>query len=750
MDRRTPDAQPYQTDRSERFRPIEIDESGKKTAQYGTIEQESTAAERIGGAAGSTKSVYAGNRSVLGNSVESWAYRVNRSQADVTERYINNAAGKDIIADPHTVTQASSQASAFRESVRSADVSEAPASIGVNSQRRSTQPERQPETIKRTAKPLKAGVYGYRPRSGKYRRAAEGHSKSAHAKQSKKAGKAEKAGRTGVGTTVRVAESAAINAVLTDEQDASSVPVKSLNMWRNTRIRLRRVKAAARATMKAAEKAGQAVKSTIKRIWKIVSNPFTMIFLAILIIIVLLVAIIGSIVAIIPNISLKSDDKEITKAYEYVTMLDSALTMELQEAVTAATEDDVRIYVNGYESSPQALKIETNPDTILLYFDCKYEDYAFDAFIYGLFGGDNIKDEIAAIHDSLYSYTLNRWTEVVVLEDGEEKEVSHLDVNLSVKNFDSFLYENGAEFLTEQDQARFDAMKEVGIYTVKAELGSPFVGKSYYVSKRFGFCYENGTASHHSGIDIFMPSGTPINNVLYGTVTETSSNSVTIAHGSREVRYMQLGSVAVSAGQTVDRGTIIGTVGINSESGSSELHLEYYIEDGFCTNPAFFLTGLSMAGSGYGDDDIVAVAASQVGNVNGQPYWSWYGFASRVDWCACFVSWCANECGYIDAGIIPKFSYCPAGDQWFQSRGLWQNGGGSYIPKKGDIIFFDYEPNGESNHVGIVESCDGTTVYTIEGNSGNCCKRIEYSIYSAQIMGYGTPAYTTLKGEEKP
>lgn len=47
-----------------------------------------------------------------------------------------------------------------------------------------------------------------------------------------------------------------------------------------------------------------------------------------------------------------------------------------------------------------------------------------------------------------------------------------------------------------------------------------------------------------------------------------------------------------------------------------------------------------------GDGQIVTVALSQVGNVGGQPYWSWYGFNSRVEWCACFVSWCANECGY--------------------------------------------------------------------------------------------------------
>lgn len=42
-------------------------------------------------------------------------------------------------------------------------------------------------------------------------------------------------------------------------------------------------------------------------------------------------------------------------------------------------------------------------------------------------------------------------------------------------------------------------------------------------------------------------------------------------------------------------------------------------------------------------NDIVKVALEQVGNVGGQPFWSCYGFGSRVDWCACFASWCANQ-----------------------------------------------------------------------------------------------------------
>lgn len=146
-------------------------------------------------------------------------------------------------------------------------------------------------------------------------------------------------------------------------------------------------------------------------------------------------------------------------------------------------------------------------------------------------------------------------------------------------------------------------------------------------------------------------------------------------------------------------------------------------------------------GSG-GNSDIVSVAESQLGNIGGQPYWSWYGFNSRVEWCATFVSWCANQCGYIENGIIPKFASCESeGVAWFQACGLWQNGG--YTPKPGDIIFFDWadKHDGISDHVGIVKCVENGRVYTIEGNSNDSCKEKNYDLNSSEIRGYGTPMY---------
>ena len=142
--------------------------------------------------------------------------------------------------------------------------------------------------------------------------------------------------------------------------------------------------------------------------------------------------------------------------------------------------------------------------------------------------------------------------------------------------------------------------------------------------------------------------------------------------------------------------------------------------------------------TGIGNQAIVQVAASQEGK-GGTTYWSWYGFGSRVEWCACFVSWCADQSGYIQSGVIPKFSLCSDGVRWFESKGRFRDS--SYTSAAGDIIFFDWGNNGTIDHVGIVESVSGGTVNTIEGNSGDKVARRSYSIESSNIYGYGVPAY---------
>lgn len=146
----------------------------------------------------------------------------------------------------------------------------------------------------------------------------------------------------------------------------------------------------------------------------------------------------------------------------------------------------------------------------------------------------------------------------------------------------------------------------------------------------------------------------------------------------------------------------------------------------------------------YGSDDmIVQVALSQIGNVGGEPYWSWYGFGSRVEWCACFVSWCADQCGYIETGVCPKYAGCVNGVAWFKEHNQWVDG--SETPSPGMIIFYDWDsPNGssgpqdgESDHTGIVERVENGIVYTVEGNSGDSCRQRQYPVGYYEILGYG-------------
>ena len=146
------------------------------------------------------------------------------------------------------------------------------------------------------------------------------------------------------------------------------------------------------------------------------------------------------------------------------------------------------------------------------------------------------------------------------------------------------------------------------------------------------------------------------------------------------------------------------------------------------------LTGVEFInGSRPGNPQLVELAKSQVGNVGGQPYWSWYGFNSRVEWCACFVSWCYGQSGRTE----PRFAGCQSqGVPWFQSHGQWGARGYENIAP-GDAIFFDWDLDGSADHVGIVVGTDGSRVYTVEGNSGDACKIKSYDLNYQSIKGYG-------------
>lgn len=137
---------------------------------------------------------------------------------------------------------------------------------------------------------------------------------------------------------------------------------------------------------------------------------------------------------------------------------------------------------------------------------------------------------------------------------------------------------------------------------------------------------------------------------------------------------------------------------------------------------------------------IVKAAAREVGNVGGEKFWRWYGFNSHVHWCACFTSYIAAECGCIKSGVCPKSAVVSGWIDFYKKQHRWA--GRNYIPHSGDFIIFDWEGDGEPDHIGIVESCDGKTVITIEGNSRDVCRRKSYAKGSGLIYGYGCPNYS--------
>lgn len=150
------------------------------------------------------------------------------------------------------------------------------------------------------------------------------------------------------------------------------------------------------------------------------------------------------------------------------------------------------------------------------------------------------------------------------------------------------------------------------------------------------------------------------------------------------------------------------------------------------------LSGITFVdGSRTPNQDVVDLALSQVGQQGGQPYWSYYGFSSRVAWCACFVNWCMRNTPSA-TNSYPYSSnnaYCQTVANNLSSLG--QFGHDSSIITTGDVIFFDWECDGHTDHIGIVIGRDSNKVYTVEGNSGDQVKIKSYNLSSSVIYGYG-------------
>ena len=150
-----------------------------------------------------------------------------------------------------------------------------------------------------------------------------------------------------------------------------------------------------------------------------------------------------------------------------------------------------------------------------------------------------------------------------------------------------------------------------------------------------------------------------------------------------------------------------------------------------------------LRGVGLGSSELVNIALSQLGNEGGEKFWRWAGLDSRCAWCALFVSWCADQTGLLSSGQIPYFSFVSDGVEWFQNKGKWIDGtevdssNCEQLIQPGMLIFFDWEPDGYPNHVGIVTSVSGGYIYTVEGNSSDAVRENSYSADSSSLFGFG-------------
>lgn len=426
---------------------------------------------------------------------------------------------------------------------------------------------------------------------------------------------------------------------------------------------------------------------------------------------------------LLPTMTLKSELEDMTEAYLYVTELDAKKTKEIRDAMPGGGGT---FYINDYPVS--SVSLQTSVDYLMLYLTVKYEDFTLGTKLAeSAFGGNTVREELQNIHRQLYSYRVKYTTD----EEGEPV----LDGVYVTSRSASELLDR---WLTEDEREMMETISSIGIYAAYQCIEMPFADYAY-VKERWGaYVDDRDSIAYRTEAVLAAGRSSAVLACADGEITVAQSGTVCIEmkNGGR-IQYDGLQLVLASQGQQVRTGDEIGAV-------SSDLYLTCYSENGDIVNPAFLLPSATEYGGGSGDGaGIVAAALTQLGQVGGQPYWSWYGFSQQVDWCACFVSWCAEQAGCLQTAV-PRFSLVDDGELWYKRRGLWQNGGMGYVPRAGDIIFFDWEMDGRPNHVGIVQNCDGALICAVEGNSGDYPGIVRvryYDIHSSVIYGFGTPNY---------
>lgn len=352
-----------------------------------------------------------------------------------------------------------------------------------------------------------------------------------------------------------------------------------------------------KAIPKAAQRVQQVSRAVVAVGKKLLSNPLVMKGVAVaagaVFGVFMLFGVISGIISVFTSMSLKSPDYELTKTYLYITELDA----RMQQTLTAEDTPGIgayTYYVNGVEVARDAVKVYTDADVLLMYFDSKYDDYTFDG---ATADGSSVRAQIGTFHAALHQVNLIRQTEEVTGENGTEI-ITRLCVYLTTIPTRQYLDANKATLLTQEEQDKFAALEEAGPYSFRQELATPFVGIDWLpgVTSRFGWRIHpiTGALSTHNALDIAMAGGTPINACMSGTAVvpgyhESYGNYVkVVAENGTYTLYAHMSRVAVTNGQTISTGDVIGYVGTTGSSTGNHLHLEYF-KDGHILNPLFFV-----------------------------------------------------------------------------------------------------------------------------------------------------------------
>ena len=372
------------------------------------------------------------------------------------------------------------------------------------------------------------------------------------------------------------------------------------------------VKKTVTTTKNIAARTAEAGKAAVAGAKKLFSNPIVLKGIGIVgIAVVIVIAVLGvlsGITSVFPALSLKSEDYELSETYLYITELDARMEEDIINEDTRLhipPIDEYHYYLNGASVSKDDMEVYTNADLLLAYLDSKYQDFVFT----GIFGSD-IKTEVGTIHGELHKVDKTRWTEEIEHTStstdpvtGEShtstwiEYVYHMDISLSTRTWESYYEENKDTLLDDDQKEQYDALQEVGVYSFRKMLASPFVGTNWLnnVSSRWGWRIHpiSGELKQHLGLDIGMAGGTPINACNAGTVVRGNDPNgwgqyiKVVAENGDYTLYGHMSGYAAADGQTVKAGDVIGYVGTTGASTGNHLHLEYH-QSGKNLNPLIF------------------------------------------------------------------------------------------------------------------------------------------------------------------